>query len=119
MDQPVEDVLEDVATTAEAVVAEQRDVAHRARTLREEHLRGSSWVEAWDRQPSPGLLVRLRAGSRRLAEATSRLSRAAAKGLAEEGESRRAIARRLGVSHQRVTSLLNRHGAGSADRVPE
>ena len=115
MHETVDDVLEEVASTAEEVVAEQQEVAERARHLKQERVRHSSWVEAWDRQPAPGLLARLRAGSRRLAETTSRLSRAAARGMADEGASRRAIARRLGVSHQRVTSLLNRQGAGSGD----
>lgn len=115
MDESVDSVLEEVATTAEAVVAEQQDVAQRARHLKQERVRHSSWVEAWDRQPSPSLLERLRAGSRRLAETTSRFSRATARQMAQEGASRRAIARRLGVSHQRVTSLLNRQGAGSDD----
>lgn len=113
MDEAVDDVLQEIATTAEQVVEEQREVARQARDLRAEHQEGSALVHAWDRQPPPGVLARLRAGSRRLADATSRLSRSAARGMAEEGESRRAIAKRLGVSHQRVTSLLNRHGAGS------
>lgn len=113
MDESVDSVLEEVATTAEAVVAEQAEVAQRARHLKQERVRHSSWVEAWDRQPSPSLLERLRVGSRRLAETTSRFSRATARQMAQEGASRRAIARRLGVSHQRVTSLLNRQGSGS------
>ena len=115
MHETVDDVLEEVASTAEEVVAEQQEVAERARHLKQERARRSSWVEAWDRQPAPSLLARLRAGSRRLAETTSRFSRVTAREMAAEGASRRAIARRLGVSHQRVTSLLNRQGAGSGD----
>jgi len=116
-DDTVDDVLEEVASTAEEVVAEQQEVAQRARHLKQERVRHSSWVEAWDRQPAPSLLERMRAVTRRLAETTSRLSRATARQMAQEGASRRAIARRLGVSHQRVTTLLNRQGAGPGDQA--
>jgi plasmid maintenance system antidote protein VapI len=49
----------------------------------------------------------LRRNGRHLAEATRRLSRTFATGLSAEGASHRQIARRLNVTHQRVSAILN------------
>lgn len=48
----------------------------------------------------------LRRSTRRLTDATGRFSKLLAGGLASEGASRRQIAGRLGVSHQRITAML-------------
>ncbi|MCA1710023.1 MAG: hypothetical protein LC808_44750 [Actinobacteria bacterium] len=98
--------LEVVATAADDVAAEQRSVARRARTMQRQRDRGWSWAKVLDRQAEPGLLELLRSSARRLAESAGQLARALARGLTEEGESRRQIARRLGVTHQRISAML-------------
>jgi DNA-binding NarL/FixJ family response regulator len=99
--------LEGVAAAADEVADEQRQVARQARSMQQRRDRGVSWARILDEQPSPTFLVRLRQSCRRLIDATGRASRTLVAGLIVEGESRRKIARRLGVSHQRVSAMLN------------
>jgi hypothetical protein len=108
-------VLEDVAETAEEAAADQHEVARQARQLDRDRSAGLSWAEALDRQGPPGLLARMRGSRRQLGAALTRISRLLAEGMVGEGESRRAIARRIGVTHQRVTALLNHRGSSSAE----
>ena len=75
--------------------------------------RGWSWAKVLDREADPGLLELLRSSARRLAESAGHLARALARGLTGEGESRRQIARRPGVTHQRISAMLHQ------DRRPE
>jgi transcriptional regulator with XRE-family HTH domain len=103
----VDEVLDSVADTAEQVASDQRQVAREVRAMREQRRKGFSWASLLDRQQAPGLLGRIRRSRQALTDASGRLSRAAAAGMSAEGESHRAIARRLGVSHQRVTAILN------------
>lgn len=98
--------LEEVASAADAVADEQRQVARDARRMQRQRDRGRSWAALLDRDESAGLLRRLRHGARRLGELSVRVAETFARGLAEEGESRRQIARRLEVSHQRVSAIL-------------
>jgi DNA invertase Pin-like site-specific DNA recombinase len=105
--------LEGVAAAADEVADEQRHVAHQARSMQRRRDRGVPWARILDEEPSPTLLARLRRSGRRLTEAAGRASRTLVGGLMLEGESRRQIARRLGVSHQRVSAILN-HGRRSS-----
>jgi cell division septum initiation protein DivIVA len=111
----VDAFLDEVADTAEAVAAEQHQVAQELRSLQRARERGVSWAEAVD-QPAagPGPLGRLRDSRRKLAAAARRLAQGLAEGLRSEGQSYRAIAGRLGVTHQRVSAMLTRR-AGSGD----
>jgi len=111
----MKDPLEEIADEADAVADGQRDVARRARSMQQQRERGQSWTEILDTEDAPGLLDRLRVGSRRIAAATSRLGQLLARGLAAEGRSRRQIADRLGVSHQRISAIL-RNGDGRGRR---
>lgn len=97
--------LEDVAAAADRVATEQRQVARRARTMQRQRDRGWSWAEILDRDPAPGIFQLVRTSTKRLA-AAARLGRTVATGLASEGESRRRIASRVGVTHQRITAML-------------
>ena len=68
------------------------------------------------RQEPPGPKVRevldlVSANTERMMTAAAELRRAWAAALAEQGLTRRQIATHLGVSHQRVSALLNRNGA--------
>jgi hypothetical protein len=102
--------LEEVADTADQVVTEQRQVARQARAMQRERDMGASWAEVLDQQDDrrPRLLTWMRSSGRKLALATARLSRGLAQSLSAEGHSQRAIARRLGVSHQRISMVLGR-----------
>lgn len=105
-------LLETVAVAADDVADDQRRVARRARVMQRQRDRGWSWVKVLDREDEPGLVGLLRRSARRLAESAAHLAQALARGLAGEGQSRRQIARRLGVTHQRITAML------SQDRRP-
>jgi DNA-binding NarL/FixJ family response regulator len=97
-----------VAAAADEVADEQREVARQARFMQRRRDRGTPWSRILDEQPSPTLLARLRRSLRTLTDATGRASRTLIAGLIFEGESRRQIARRLGVSHQRVSAMMRR-----------
>jgi hypothetical protein len=99
--------LEDLAAAADEVADDQRIAARRARQMQGQRDRGWSWAKILDREPAPGLVELLRRSGRRLAAATSRVAGLLAAELRDEGESRRQIGRRLGVTHQRVTAMLN------------
>lgn len=98
--------LEEVAATAERVAGDQRAVARRVRSMQRQRERGMSWSEISDRQPDPGVIELLRSSWRLLASTTTMLTTVLAGALSSEGQSRRQIARRLGVTHQRVSALL-------------
>jgi hypothetical protein len=100
--------LEQVATTAESIADEQREVAAQARTLERLRRRGKTWAEIFDRQETPSVIALLRSSGRKLAAMTRLVSRVLAEGMNSEGESRREIARRLEVTHQRVSAILRR-----------
>ena len=101
--------LEEVADAADAVAEDQQRIAQHAREMHEQRRRGWSWRRVLDEESAPGIVELLRRSGKRLAGATASLTRALARELGNEGESRRQIARRLGVSHQRVTAMLNHH----------
>lgn len=98
--------LEEVAAAADEVADDQRRIARRARVMQGRRDRGWTWGRILDREPVPGLLDLLRRSALRLTQATGRLARAWAQGLSAEGESRRRVAGRLGVTHQRVSAML-------------
>jgi hypothetical protein len=113
--------LEDVAAAADEVADDQRRIARRARSMQRQRDRGWSWGRILDREPAPGLLELLRRSGRRAAEATGRFAQMLAANLTVEGESRRQVARRLLVTHQRVSAMLNdeRRPNGDSDFVPD
>jgi hypothetical protein len=106
--------LDDLAEAADEAADDQRAVARRARTMQAQRDRGWSWSRILDREPAPGLVALLRRSGRRVGEATASFTRRLALGLTEEGETRRHIGRRLGVTHQRVTAMLDGHGGNAA-----
>lgn len=98
--------LEQVATTAESIADEQREVASQARTLERLRRRGWTWAQIFERQETPSVIALLRSSGRKLATITRLVSRVLAQGMNSEGQSRREIARRLEVTHQRVSTIL-------------
>lgn len=111
--------LDEVADAADAVADDQRKVARQARAMQRLLDRGWSWSKILDREDSPGLLTLVRRSTRRLSSALGTLAHTVAHSLAAEGESRRRIAQRLGVTHQRVSAMLlngdGREGRDAAD----
>lgn len=108
--------LDEVADAADAVADDQRSVARQARAMQRLRDRGWSWSKILDNEASPGLLTLLRRSTRTLASALATLAHTVAHSLAAEGESRRRIAQRLGVTHQRVSAMLGR-GERDAERT--
>lgn len=109
--------LEALADTADEVADDQRRVARRARSMQRQRERGWPWSKILEREPVPGLLEILRRNGHRLTEGTGRFAHALARGLTEEGESRRQVGRRLGVTHQRVSAMLNGERQAKDDRA--
>ena len=99
--------LDDVAAAADAVADEQRTVARTARQMQRARNRGVPWSAILDGQQVAAVVGQLRRSANRLRDASTAFLSLLARGLAAEGESHRRIAGRLGVSHQRVTSVLH------------
>lgn len=97
--------LEDVAAEADAAADDERQLARRARAMQRQRDRGRSWLEILEGE-SAAIEV-ARRGARRAAKVATNLAGTIVRGLSREGQSRRKIAQRLGVSHQRVTAMLN------------
>ena len=98
--------LEEFATEVDAVADEQHQIARDARRLHQEHERGQSMSELLGSADAGQMLKLVRSSGRRLASATGNLMRALARELSKEGLSHRKIGRLLGVTHQRVTTIL-------------
>ena len=107
--------LEDVAKAADQISDEQRDIAQRARSLEEKRSSGWSWSSLLDSAEGRGFGDLLRRSAKRAAQSASRFTAALAHELSVEGESRRRIAGRLGVTHQRVSAILKGRDNGSVD----
>jgi hypothetical protein len=107
--------LEDVARAADEVAAEQRTIARRARSMQRQRDRGEPWSSILTREPNPALLELVRSSARRLRHTAAHVARVLATGLSAEGESRRSIGQRLGVSHQRVTAMMRSTGHDARD----
>jgi len=98
--------LDDFAKEAEAVADEQHQIARDARRLHQRREEGRPWSEVLGGEDAGALLRLMRASGRRLATATGGLVRTLAAELQNEGLSHRKIGRLLGVTHQRVTTIL-------------
>jgi hypothetical protein len=100
--------LDNLAETAQRTSAEQQLIADSARAMTEEHRRGRSWAAILGGEGQPSVLALLGSSLRRLSQTSSRLRVAVASALVKEGLSTRQIAAHLGVTHQRISAMLNR-----------
>lgn len=100
-----------VAEAADQAAADQRQIGRTARALERLRDRGRTWTEIFGTEEGPRLVALLRRSVSDVRAATSRFIAAVVEGLAEEGQSRRAIASKLGVSHQRISRLIGANGA--------
>ena len=99
-------VLDEFADEAEAVAHEQQQIANDARRLNRKREEGRPWADVLAGEDAGALLRLVRTSGRRLATATGSLMRTLARELRNEGLSHRRIGRLLGVTHQRVTTIL-------------
>ncbi|MGH9030555.1 MAG: hypothetical protein ACRDZV_00370 [Acidimicrobiia bacterium] len=100
-------VLQEVADAADAAAADQRQVARRARAIQRDRDQGRPWTEILDRPANRNIVDLARRSARLVTGAATKLASILAAGLTREGASRRQVAKRLGVTHQRVSALLN------------
>jgi hypothetical protein len=98
--------LEQVADTADRVADDQRELARRARRMQDHLDRGWSWSRVLDEEPSPRVIELIRRSRKVVAGLAAAFTATLARELSREGESRRQIARRLEVTHQRVSAVL-------------
>lgn len=103
---PVEDALEGVEQAVVENMEEERLLVRRVRALRTARRRGRSWGEILSSEADPGALSLVGRVLGRMSAASGTLRRAMARSLREEGHTIPAIARRFGVTHQRISSLL-------------
>jgi hypothetical protein len=101
-------VLDHLAESAERTSAEQQLIADSARAMSEERRLGRPWAVILASEGQPSVVALLGSSLRRLSETSSRVRTAVASTLAKEGLSTRQIAAHLGVTHQRVSAMLNR-----------
>jgi hypothetical protein len=100
--------LDHLADSAEKTSAEQQVIADSARAMSEERRRGRSWGAILAGEGQPPVVALLGASLRRLTQTSGRVRTAVAAALLKEGLSTRQIASYLGVTHQRVSAMLNR-----------
>lgn len=103
--------LDEVADELDSTARETSAVARRVRRLRQARAKGRPVREIFRAEPARALLGRLASVSARLATATGSLRRLVARALVDEGLRVGEIAERLGVSHQRVSKVVN-HQSG-------
>jgi len=107
-DQPIISALTAVAEAADEVALDQQRLARRARSMKRQNQLGWSWSQILQRERQPGLLVLLNRSARRLHEVSSRFRPALGQVLIHEGLSTRQLAKMFGVTHQRISAMLNR-----------
>jgi hypothetical protein len=109
-DKPMAGALDQIAEAADETALDQQRLARRARSMSRQRRLGWSWEQILQRERQPGLLILLTRSARRLHEVSGRFRPALAKALGDEGLSTRQIAKMLGVTHQRISAMLNRPG---------
>ena len=106
----VSDALDEMERAVEDNIEEERMLVNRVRALRAAHRAGGSWGEILEKEEHPGLLPLVGRVLHRMSQASGLVRRALARALRAEGETIPAIARRFGVTHQRISSLLRGRG---------
>jgi hypothetical protein len=107
-DQSMVSVLDEVAAAAEETALDQQRLARRARSMSRQRRLGWSWSQILHRERQPGLLDLLARSARRLGEVSGRFRHTLGHALVDEGLSTRQVAKEFGVTHQRISTLLNR-----------
>jgi hypothetical protein len=108
-DDPDLTTFEEVADTLDQAAGDSTTAARQVRRLRAERIRGRPWREVLSRPAARSLLELVGAAAGELSRTTGRLRRAIVHALLDDGLRVKQIADILGVSHQRISSVIN-HG---------
>jgi hypothetical protein len=117
-----DEVIEAIEALAGAVEANSDDeklLTERLDDLRRERERGTPVTRALSEESSPGTMQVLGRVLSRLMDSSGNVRRALARAMRNEGTSIPAIARIFGVTHQRVSNILNRPTAVPAPVLHE
>lgn len=105
-DDPVLAALSQLAEALRRNVEVGSEVLARIEQVTEARAAGRSWSELVEQEERPVIVEQLSANLERLSSAGSRLRRAQAKALHDEGMTMEQIASFFGVTRQRVSALL-------------
>ncbi len=110
--------LDDLAGRIERNATDERRLAQRIRRLRAGRAGGQPWAELLG-PGGVGMVIALAGAiARRATVAGAALRRLLARGLRDEGRTVSSIAAELGVSHQRVSSVLRDPAQGDGEGRP-
>lgn len=101
--------LDDLAVSLDENAEEEHLLAGRIRKFRAGRAEGRSWADVLSDESHPGSLELASSVLSRLSGVSAALRRIVARGLRGQGASVAAIAKRFGVSRQRVSALLERN----------
>lgn len=107
-DQAMASALDEVAEVAEVTALEQQRLVRRARSMSRKYRLGRSWSQILQQERQPGLLDLLARSARRLVDLSGRFRQTLAQALVAEGLSTRQVAKTFGVTHQRISAMMNR-----------
>lgn len=112
--------LDEVADAADAIARDQKQVARKVRRMQRRRDIGWSWHRVLEADENgdadePSTAALLARSSDRLGDAVRAFRKVVATGLIDEGRTIRQIAKRFGVSHQRLSALLNHTNSRRAD----
>lgn len=105
-DDPVVQAIDRLTDVIEENARDERVLARRLRRLRDGRVAGRPWRRLLDSEPDPGALMVVGRMLARMSGASGGLRRSLARAVRSEGETVSEIARRFGVTHQRVSTIL-------------
>lgn len=112
VDDPVVAAIDELADAIEANASDERLLARRLRRLRSGRAAGRSWRRLLDSEPDPGALAIVGRILARMSSTSGGLRRTMAQAVHGEGETVAEIARRFGVTHQRISTILRGTSGG-------
>lgn len=115
---PVVEAIDELTGAIDANASDERLLARRLRRLRNGRLSGRSWRRLLESEPDPGSLALVGRILGRMSGASGGLRRALAQAARSEGESVADIARRFGVSHQRISTVLRSAAVAGGAAAP-
>ncbi len=113
---PVIDAIDDVSQVLEANLEDERELLGELDRVRSERASGCSMRRVLGSGRPRAIILAGRVAGR-VTRGAARLQQGLARALAGEGESAAAIARRFEISHQRVSTILQRARAAEEPRA--
>jgi len=102
----VTDAIDDVVASVKDNVHDERELIGELERIRSEHLAGAPLSETLGQLQRPRVFSLFEGIMGRLTRTSVRLRRTLVRALVGEGENVSAVARRFGVSHQRISTVL-------------